>query len=172
MEREGNMNDLTPVVNVLKQMVAAFQELLKIQEQKRDLLIAGDVEALPKVVQEELKAIQVTQRLESERLDALKSALGAGAMQESWTLEKLQSIAGPVHRLQIRAVKEALQGTILQVQSLHDLNKKLIEQSLQYVQNTLDLLTGDNSRMTPTYGRGDVSPYGDGSPRRMFDSKA
>ncbi|ARU60434.1 hypothetical protein CBW65_04635 [Tumebacillus avium] len=166
------MNDLTPVVAVIKSMVTAYQELLKVQEQKRDALISGQVEALPDLVQEELKAVAVTQKLEAERLAALETALGADARGADWTLDKLQSVAGPVHRLQIRAAGEALQGTVRQVQNLHELNKKLVSQSLQYVQNTLDLMTGENTMMTPTYGRQDASPYGDGSPRRMFDSKA
>ncbi|TCP57834.1 FlgN protein [Tumebacillus sp. BK434] len=165
------MNDLTPVVDVIKQMVAAYQELLKVQEQKRDALIAGRVDDLPDILQEELKAVAATQKLEAERQSALETAFGAAASGGDWTLEKLQSVAGPVHRLQVRAAGEALQQTVRQVQNLHELNKKLVGQSLQYVQNTLDLMAGENTMMTPTYGRPDASPYGDGSPRRMFDSK-
>ncbi|ASS73931.1 hypothetical protein CIG75_02345 [Tumebacillus algifaecis] len=165
------MNDLTPVVAVIKQMVTAYQELLKIQEHKRDTLIAGNVDSLPDLVQEELKAVSTTQKLESERLAALQAVFGTDVRAEDWTLEKLQSVANPVHRLQIRAVGETLQQTVRQVQALHDLNRKLVGQSLQYVQNTLDLLSGENTMMTPTYGRQDASSQGDGSPRRMFDSK-
>ncbi len=165
------MNDLTPVLAVIKQMVTAYQELLQIQEQKRDLLVAGDVESLPALQQAELKMLSAVQRLEKERLTALQEVFGAQASAESWTLQKLQSVASPVQRLQIRAAGEALQEAVRQVQALHDLNKRLIGQSLQYVQYTLDLLTGEPGELVPTYSRQDVAPGGTGSARSMFDSK-
>ncbi|MGB8956082.1 MAG: flagellar export chaperone FlgN, partial [Tumebacillaceae bacterium] len=69
------------------------------------------------------------------------------------------------------ALTDELRQVIGQLQALNDTNKKLIEQSLQFIRTSIEVLS--ESPQVPTYGGTGESnaPYASGK-TSYFDSKA
>jgi flagellar biosynthesis/type III secretory pathway chaperone len=164
---------LKPLFAVVDAMLNVHQELLAIAQRKRDVLIRGDMEALNLIVKEENTLVFRVEKLEGERI-AFGRLLAEriGVAPEQLTAARVAELAGDAeekHRM--TSLTDELRQVIGQLQALNDTNKKLIEQSLQFIRTSIEVLS--ESPQVPTYGDKGASnaPYASGK-TSYFDSKA
>lgn len=165
---------LKPLISTFEEIVAIQEQLVNVSGRKRDFLVAGNIDSLSKLIQEESKLVRVLGKLEEERLFQMKEYLKSrGILTEELSLSQLlQIIPTKADQVQIQALAEKLQLTIQELQKHNELNTKLIQDSLNYVNNSIDLMT-DQSKETINYQR----PVGKGNAnssagRSFFDTKA
>jgi flagellar biosynthesis/type III secretory pathway chaperone len=159
------------MLSLFEALLREHQGLLALAEQKKDILVKGDMEALNLLTRDEVGYIHRIERLEKERLEAVRLlAMRAGVSVDEVKPDTLLRFAENEEEAQrIRALVEELRDTLDRLKKLNDLNKQLIEQSLLFVQTTIELLT--ESPHVPTYGPSH-SPYDHGGRTSFFDSKA
>ncbi|WCK54200.1 flagellar protein FlgN [Aneurinibacillus sp. Ricciae_BoGa-3] len=168
------MSGLYDIIDVLEQLIREHERMLKLAKQKKEVLIAGAIADLARIIQFESRSIKNIQALELERERHVSLYfMLRGVRKETVYLSDLIEAAGDseagraLHRCQQR-----LNNLLKELKNLNELNQQLIQQSLAYVNLTLEEMT------TPvedhyTY-RKPVEPQftNRSGGQRFFDSKA
>lgn len=165
---------LKPLINACEEIVAVQEQLVNLSQRKRDILVQGNIDSLSKLIQEESKLVRLLGKLEEVRISRMKGYLESkGVLTEELTLSQLlQIIPEKADQTQIQELADKLQQTIQELQEHNELNAKLIQDSLNYINESIELMT-DQSKETINYQR----PAGNAkakstSARSFFDTKA
>lgn len=165
---------LKPLINTLEELIAIQEQLVEVSLKKKDILINGEIEPLSQLIAEESKIVRKMGKLEEERMFQVKEYLKhqgvtAGEMTLSQLLSSIPSKEG---KEAIQSLADKLQKNIGQLQQHNDLNSKLIQDSLDHINHSLEMMT-DNSGAGINYQR----PAGSikktpSTGRSFFDTKA
>ncbi|OIN67167.1 flagellar protein FlgN [Exiguobacterium sp. KRL4] len=123
-------------MELIDQLTAAHIPLLKLAEEKKQVLIQNDMQRLSQIVKEEPVHLKRIEQLEQQRIEQM----GTMTMTE-W----LQT-----HPTDVDSMRQLLQA-IGQLKALNELNADLLEQSLQYLNWHLELLIPEADDFT--YGQ-------------------
>ncbi|MFS0821617.1 flagellar protein FlgN [Bacillus sp. 1P02SD] len=155
------------LVVLLKKILTLHQNLLKLSEQKTDILKKGNIDALNDQMKEEQKYILAIKQLENERIVIVDKWLGP--LVQDKTLSKCIEMASESVRSELTGLQEELVKVTHDLKTANDLNQQLTYQSLQYVNMSLDMLLPQEQ----------IAGYGNPAgtkekkqTRSMFDSKA
>lgn len=120
-----------------------YGDLCSLARRKQEILIAGEMEELERLVAAEQAALAEVSRLEEERY-ALQCQLAAawGLQPAELTVSRLAELAGPQHGPRLGEAQRRLVALIDDLSTLTLCNAELIEQSLAYLRYTMDLLGG------------------------------
>lgn len=169
------MSVLKPLFSVVESLLREHQQLLELAERKKGVLIQNDMEALNAIIQDEIAHIHRIERMETERQGAGRLlAVRAGIPAEQLTAERVAQFAeSPAEQERMSRLTQDLRDVILKLKELNDLNQILIQQSLDLIQSTVEILT--ESPQVPTYGgSGETNANNPYQQNRVsyFDSKA
>jgi flagellar biosynthesis/type III secretory pathway chaperone len=169
------MEPIQHIIDVLQQLVQRHEMLLILEERKQHVLIEGSANELVPILHEESKLIKQMTELESIRATAVEEfARLQGFGDDSLSMSDLVKLVTN-HELKgfLTRYSEQLLDLVRQLRVQNEHNQKLIEQSLSYIQFSLDLMTEVPERHV-TYGKPDASsqqgPATSG--RSFFDRKA
>jgi flagellar biosynthesis/type III secretory pathway chaperone len=168
------MNDLYTVIEILERLITEHERMLKLARHKKDTLIKGDIDELARILQFESRCINTIQSLELEREKHISLYLmRRGIRKETCYLSDLIEIAGnPEIKKALSACQQKLGSIIAELKSVNELNQKLIEQSLEFVNMTLEEMTALPEDEL-VYRRPANPPGGQiKTTQRFFDSKA
>lgn len=166
------MSVLKPLFTTVGALLREHEQLLTLAKRKKEVLIKGDIDALNEIVKGEAQIVQNIERLESDRMGAGRLlAIRLGIPLDELTASKISAASSPEDAKRMDELTDQLRNVITELKRLNDLNKLLIEQSLQFVRTSIELLT--ESPHVPTYGgSGETNnPYVNGR-TSYFDSKA
>lgn len=155
---------LQPVIVIMEKLLALHEGLLQLAVKKTDIVKSGDAKELQQLTKEENKFVKAIGQLEQERL-ALTANLGTGA-----TISALIEKATDSEADKLLQLKNKLTDVIKQLQERNELNEGLLQQSLQFVQVTLNSINPEPTSVTyegAATGKKPAAPT-----RSMFDSKA
>ncbi|MGY3714876.1 flagellar protein FlgN [Sutcliffiella cohnii] len=155
---------LQPVIVIMEKLLALHEGLLQLAVKKTDIVKSGDAKELQQLTKEESKFVKAIGQLEQERL-ALTANLGTGA-----TISALIEKATDSEADKLLQLKNKLTDVIKQLQERNELNEGLLQQSLQFVQVTLNSINPEPTSVTyegAATGKKPAAPT-----RSMFDSKA
>jgi flagellar biosynthesis/type III secretory pathway chaperone len=165
---------LKPLINTLEELIAIQEQLVKVSLKKKDIVIANDIEQLSQQMAEESKLVRKMGKLEEERMFQVKDYVRRqGITADEMTLSQLLSIIPSKEgKEEIQSLADKLQKTMAQLQQHNDLNSKLIQDSLDYINHSLEMMT-DNSGEGINYQRPAGSAKKNPSTgRSFFDTKA
>lgn len=165
---------LKPLINTLEELIAIQEQLVEVSLKKREILIDGEIEPLSQLIAEESKLVRKMGKLEEERMFQVKEYLRRqGITADEMTVSQLLSIIPSKEGKEaIQSLADKLQKTIGQLQQHNDLNSKLIQDSLDYINHSLEMMT-DNSGEGINYQRPAGSVKKNPSTgRSFFDTKA
>lgn len=147
---------LSTMVGLLETERGLYERLSQLARRKQDVLVRGQLPELELVLEEEKAALLTVADLEEERY-ALQCDLarGFGFDPTGLTVSRLAEMAGPVYGPRLRESQQSLVRLINELSAANQCNAELIQQSLAYINFTMDLLTG-----------GSVASYGDRGERR------
>lgn len=138
------------LVDVLANMLKLYQALLTISKQKHDILVgakAQELDALTK--QEELLIVQIG-KLEVIREKVLQEIITVHKFSdENITFSKLAEVADQDIGLQIKDMLKQFDSITADLVKMNQLNTKLIEQALSFINYNINLLT--QNTIGPTY---------------------
>lgn len=160
------------IVSVLDELIQVHHAFIELGQAKTEVIKKGDITLLEKLITKEDVMTKQVQQLEKKRIQAVGEFLrDHDIVPENITLEQLIKLVPVDRRDELRDRQLKLMNTIIELKDLNDLNRQLIEQSLQLVNVTMNLLQ-------PSAG---VSNYDRPSPGKInipnqstsrFDSKA
>ncbi|MGI6574705.1 MAG: flagellar protein FlgN [bacterium] len=120
--------------------INCYQELLQLAQSKKELLVAGQVQDLNRLLQNEQKLIVHAGRLEADRLQLLIGlAVQLNLAVEEITLGHVINALEEPAAKQVRELQAKLQVLLTQLQVENELNQRLIRQFLDYVRFSLSL---------------------------------
>lgn len=149
-----------PIESILDRLLTLHQQLNKLAVQKTDSLKKGNMKRLEMLMAEEGTLVKNLRQLEQERITVF------GNKTISLLLEELQED----ERERISQLQEKVKAEYLLLKERNELNQQLIEQSLQFVHLSIDLLLPEPEPVT--YGKPQKKGYEAAVGQSFFDSKA
>lgn len=138
----------------LEELSRQYEKIRAVQEKKRKILVALDMEALEKLTAEEDFLARAVERLETGRLAHLASiAEATPGVSAKTNMEELALLApsDSVHR-SVLAASRRLSKIVKETEELRDGNALLIEAALMAVNRQLGRIGG--AVVDPVYGSG------------------
>lgn len=141
---------LSTMVGLLETERGLYERLSQLARRKQDVLVHGRLPDLELILEEEKAALATIADIEEERY-ALQCGLARefGLQPSDLTVSRLANMAGPVYGPRLRESQQSLVRLINELSAINQCNAELIQQSLAYINFTMDLLVGGS---TPSYG--------------------
>ncbi|WP_066192263.1 MULTISPECIES: flagellar protein FlgN [Gracilibacillus] len=160
-----------PVQTIIKQLnklIELHDSLIGISKQKTEIVKAGDTQSLQNLLIREQKHVQAINQIEERRIASVQAWAAAENMDPKTVTvaDIIEEHAQGVEKIQLEEVTVALASQLMELRRQEDLNKQLIQQSLQFIQLSLDMMQPSITNMN--YGNTTQS----GPKRSVFDSKA
>lgn len=159
------------ISSTLERLTQVHQSLLQLSTTKTDLLKAGKIEEVQAILKTEQKHIQAIDRLEKQRLKAVDEwAVTYELSDDEKTITTLlEKVEHDNERQQLENLSTELAKVLVELKAQERLNQELTQQSLQFVQMNLDLISPTIEQVNYGNKKNQNDPQ---SKRSTFDSKA
>lgn len=165
------------LISVLEQECTEYEELLGLSMKKTPVIVAGDLQALQQITDEEQTVVSRINHLERQRTEVIKDI--ANVTNRDVTNLKLVNLiqmleSRPQESGKLATVHDRLKTVVGNMKRVNDQNKELITHSLEMVEFDMNLLQSMKAAPeTANYNRGAYSA-GDvmGTDRGGFDAKS
>ncbi|WP_176483813.1 flagellar protein FlgN [Bacillus sp. FJAT-45066] len=147
---------------LLEKILTLHQRLLEQAVTKAELIKSGNPDELQSLLKEEQKLVQAIGQLETERLKLMPNADG--------TITTLIESTSGSNTNKLAQLKDELTSIVLQLKEQNELNQQLLQQSLQFINVTMNALQGPETQVT--YDKPTAKKAPTTSSRSIFDSKA
>ncbi len=157
------------LIDVLNQENEIYDTISKISNNKTNLIVGGKVTELESIIKVEQSLILKISKLEDERekiVDKLCDLLGKKP--EEVTISSLAAQLGQNDSAKLKDCQEKMVDTIKSLKNTNDLNSKLIKNSLEYIDFSINMMTSID---TVNNSYGSSGQTGDSKKRNFFDMK-
>ena len=157
------------LVEVLNQEAAVYEDILKISRNKTNIIVEGKVSELESLVKLEQSLVLKMSRLEASReklVEKLASELGIESQEPS--ISEIMERLGADETEKLKSCQLKMSEVLGEVKNLNGLNSKLIKNSLDYIDFSINLLTAAGS---PNDTYGNTGHINDSKKRSFFDKK-
>jgi len=160
------------IIQALNNMTKLHRSMVALAKQKTEIIKRGDINSLQNLLKEENKHIQAIQRLEMGLKNETILFLQKNRVEmEQPSLSAAIEIANELEKEALLQGKQELENEIRELSIQNQLNQQLLEQSLQFVNISLDLLQPDIDSYN--YDRSENGAQENRQQSRsLFDSKA
>lgn len=131
------------IVSILEKLEKMHKSLLELSLKKTELVKKGDMEELDKMLKNEQSHVAAIGTLEQQRQALVRdylNAKGIALADPPSVLDVIEAADTEEERNQLEEVRKSLMLVIDDLRRQNDLNQKLVFQSLQFVNMTLDML--------------------------------
>lgn len=166
-----------PIQSVIEHMRILNElhgRLLDIADRKKNALVRNAIEEINSMVNQEVKLVRQISVADTERVQAIRQFLeeqGVHADDSVTVSDVVRLVFNAEERRQLMKEREQLLGRIDRLKELNELNQQLIQQSLAYLEYSLDVISGAPDSDV-VYQRPQSSPSFNTSRRGLFDTKA
>ncbi len=137
---------LDQLVEILEEESNIYSQLLQVARKKKDMIVNGKINDLEKLVKVEQACIVHVGKLENKREDVVSEIcreLDVSA--DEMTISKLSEKVGEESFKKLQKKREEIVNTVNELKSENELNSKLIENSLEYIDFSLNLMANLDS---------------------------
>lgn len=149
------------LMKTLEDEIVEYTKLLELTKKKTPAIIAGNIEELRKITDEEQAVADVLVNLDAKRASVTKDiAEVLNTDVESLKLSVLIDILAkqPSEQRRLAEIKDRLKSVVDSVKMINDQNRELIKHSLEMVEFDMNLIKSmRQAPETGNYGRGAVS---------------
>lgn len=158
------------LITALQYEYRTYREILKIAEGKTDSLINNDAQAIASIVEQEQKYAEQTVKLNQVR-ERLLQTFAEKYKQDynTLTISKVKSIVKNPYKKELDDIQKKLTDLLAKLKSRNEINKKLIENAIKYLDFNLQLITAPEPA-TPNYGKSGLEENKSGN-RSLLDIK-
>jgi flagellar biosynthesis/type III secretory pathway chaperone len=153
------------LISILEAQVKLHESLYKLAQRKTEALKKNDVDTLSTLINEEQKHIFAIRQFEERRVRWMEKTFPNA---QNMTITRCIELADEKERGKLTELYERLTKTIAQLKQVNELNKQLLEQSLQFVSAMLDVVMP--SAQPITYN--ETNQYEEPLNCSIFESKA
>lgn len=168
------MTKWSNLYELLDNLIQLHKALQTLAVQKKEVLIKGDVDQLLAITTQEKKLIKAVSAAEDTRQSLVAQMFAEqGIHRDNGTLAELIKLTtSPEEKARLMKARDELTRIVSELRKANELNQQLLEQSLSFVNMTLDLVT-DSPEDDFFYGRTARSDgYRNSSTRTFFNKKA
>ncbi|MBA2871315.1 flagellar biosynthesis/type III secretory pathway chaperone [Anoxybacillus calidus] len=160
------------LIELLEKHVKLHKGLLELANQKTEVLKKGDMEALSGIMKQEQKYIAAINQVERERMHVVEAMVNtAGKHEHERTLTTCIELVEESERSVLERLKDELSAVVSELKNINLLNQQLTQQSLQFVNMTLDMIMPQPQEVNYGIPNAATTPQYENS-RSIFDSKA
>ncbi|MUG23688.1 flagellar protein FlgN [Paenibacillus macerans] len=139
------------LIDVLASLDDLHRNMLEVGEVKKSALVRNDIEKLIQVMNQESKILKQIEQREAERIEACQAILLEKGIKSRLNLtvtELTRLVFDTEEKQKLQQVQSSLSQTLEQLKRLNELNQKLIEQSLTFIDYSLGLFGGETQEAT------------------------
>ncbi len=157
------------LIDILNKESAIYEGILKLSREKTDVIVKGRVTELEGITRAEQAVILQLGKLEEER-EALVGKLAGqlGMKPEDITISELEKILPKEQSKELKNCSSKMTGLINDLRDTNGMNSKLIKNSLDYIEFSVNVLSNAGSS-GDIYGKSGQS--NDAKKRNFFDMK-
>ncbi|RXT04478.1 flagellar export chaperone FlgN [Ammoniphilus sp. CFH 90114] len=166
------MSTLPLLRSCLERLLEEHKELLELAEEKKQVLINGSLNELQIIVAKESQRVNKIKDYDEERQRLVQEFLILkGIRRQDHSLRDcIPLMESQEEQRMFSQLRNELRELLLRLNRINGLNQQLLEQSMSFVQYTLEVLTEDNAP-TVTYGNPLNQATAKRSGKGFFDSK-
>lgn len=162
------------LINIIEEETGCYETFLELANNKKDVIINGDLPSLQDITKKEQELAGQLLRLEKKRLSNLEDiCLVTNRNKEEMTVANLISMLDN-QESEKNALEEAsnkLQNILEEVKLTNETNRKLIEQSLEFIDFTMNAVQSSKSGNIGNSYESKGNLYGNYQGRNFFDAK-
>ncbi|RDW15664.1 flagellar protein FlgN [Oceanobacillus chungangensis] len=158
------------IIQSLERLVSVHEALLAISQEKTEIVKVGSIDKLQALLVKERKQIRLLEQVEAKRQESAEAwaKSRAIAVEQATITTMLETIEDAAEQEALADITTKLTNLITKLKQQEQLNQALLNQSMQFVQLSLDMLNPSINNLN--YGnkskdKGDTS-------RSLFDSQA
>lgn len=158
------------IIEILKKEYAYYKDLLELSNKKKAIVIEGKVSELDKIVKVEQNMIFDLGQLEKIREQELQQLCGMLGVNGKTNVSELTKLISEQAAKKLAKLQRDLGDTISELQNVNNINGQLIQQSLEYIEYSVNMITTagpTNSVYSDLKGKGKVAE----NKKRLFDTK-
>lgn len=163
------------LIAVMEQEAICYENYLKTANNKKEVIIKGDVPGLQQITQEEEIVAGQLFRLEKKRQAVVNDiCMVTNRDAKNFTVSALvrDLAARPEESERLKIVADRLSEALEACRQINDTNKMLIEQSLEFLEFTINAFSGlAATGSSPTYMKNPGSGKEPGTGHSIFDAK-
>lgn len=145
-------NEINAVIDILKKEYEYYKDLIEVSKSKKDIIVKGKVSELDKLVKLEQNMIFDIGQLERKREEEVAKLCRALEINDSQvTASELAKSVRDEFRDELEDIQNKLRETFSELKALNDINGQLIEQSLEYIDYSINLLAGSGMETGSLY---------------------
>lgn len=158
------------LVDVLEEEASLYGDILSIERGKTDVIINGKVAELEDITKIEQSFSEKLQKLENDREKiieqiALESKISPSAITVTWIIEN----GGELEETRkLKKIRANIMNLVNEIKKVNETNAKLIQNSLEYIDFSINLITSAGS---PGGKYGNDGREGKEERRSFFDVK-
>lgn len=160
-----------PLSAILERSLELHRDMLALAEKKREVVLSGQIQALQNFLEEETQLVEALEAVEQERLQYVQKLVPAADDARQVTVSELIRKMSEEERRVIQGQMRELLRLVEQLQQENDQNQALVDESLQHVRHSLDVLTTHPSDEY-TYRPQQQTSTGNRGSSGFFDQKA
>lgn len=133
------------LIDVLENEEKEYQDLILLSREKTPVIVKGDLEKLQKITDAEQIVIGKINKLEKKRTEVAKDiALVLARDEETLKISDIIEILEkqPEEQKRLVEVYEKLKDTLNKISTVNEMNKSLINESLDFIGYNMNLLKG------------------------------
>lgn len=160
------------LLNVLEEETGCYQTLLNMADNKKDVIIKGDVPSLQEITNKEQELAGHLLRLERKRKQNLEDiCMVLNKRPEELTINRLIEILSGTEKDRLKDVHNRILTVISELKKYNDSNADLIQQSLEYIEFTVNAIQSMSSAEFGNSYAAKGKRYDDMHGKNFFDAK-
>lgn len=158
--------------SILEAETGCYQKLLDMADNKKDVIIKGNVPSLQEITKLEQELAGHLLRLEKKRKQNIEDiCLVLNKKTEDMTIHQLIDVLLGDEKEKLRQINDHLIGIIQELQRQNEINKKLIQQSLDFIDFTVNAVQSTTADSLGNSYQAKGNRYDDYKGRNFFDAK-
>lgn len=164
-----NSQNVNELIDILGRETGIYEELLKISKDKTELIVKGKVDELDEITKLEQNYIADIGKLEYLREKTVKALTETlGVNHSDITISELIKHLNKDNAKELEECKKNLIDIIEEIKSVNELNSKLIQNSIDYINFSINILSSVPETNNNYGNTGDTK---EGVQRNYFDVK-
>lgn len=155
---------------ILEQQVGVYEGILKLAKDKTNIVIQGEVTKLENLVKMEQAFVLQMGKLEQQREEVVEQIADQLEIdKEHFSISQLLQHLDHAQQTKLETYQQSLANVIDELKNSNELNAKLIQQSLEYIEFSMNVLTNASVPNNGYESKGTESPAK--GTRSLFDVK-
>lgn len=161
------------VIDVLHQTDEMYRKIIELGKEKQQAIMDNDIALLTKLMNQEARLLKQTEELDELREQAALQFLQENGIRSQLKLtitEMTRLVFDVTEKQQLLAAQAQLSDTLRELKRLNGINKELVEQSLTFIDYSLNLFVSEPE--DDMMYRDPSKQHAAQKPRSFFDTRA